>query len=157
MGRPKITPQDVVDRIIVQGDECWLLPYQAHKSGYVRVGRTCTAAHRIVYEYFRGAIPAGLILDHLCRNRACCNPDHLEPVTQKENLNRGIHRNSVKTHCPKGHPYEGANLFYDAGKRKCRECVNAKGRAASKKRHANGPRGPYSSHSFPPEAHKDPL
>ena len=83
-------------------------------------------AHRVAYELLRGEIPEGLQIDHLCRNRACANPDHLEPVTCKENLLRGETfqaANAAKTHCPQGHPYSGDNLYvYPDGRRGCRTC-----------------------------------
>lgn len=78
-----------------------------------------------------GPIPAGLVLDHLCRVRRCCNPAHLEPVTQRENLMRGasfVEENALKTACPKGHPLTGRNVVYWRGHRKCRECDNARRR-----------------------------
>lgn len=78
-------------------------------------------AHKLAYELVIGPIPEGLVLDHLCRNRACCNPSHLEPVTMKENLHRGLQGN--KTHCPHGHPYSPENTWIEKnGTRHCREC-----------------------------------
>ncbi len=90
-------------------------------------GHPCPAhASRVAYELFKGAIPDGLCLDHLCRNRGCVNPDHLEAVTMKINLLRGETlqaKNIVKTHCPKGHPYDEMNTYIrKSGKRCCRAC-----------------------------------
>lgn len=84
-------------------------------------------AHRWSYEHHCGPIPDGLILDHLCRNRACVNPDHLEPVTTQENLLRAVgmgQANTAKENCPAGHPYSGDNLYIPPSRanRMCRTC-----------------------------------
>ena len=82
-------------------------------------------AHRFAYESFVGPIPEGLQIDHLCRNRACVNPAHMEPVTLRENILRGessAAKNARKTHCKRGHPLSGENLYRFGGSRSCREC-----------------------------------
>src|SRR6478752_5165546 len=77
---------------VLQENGCWEWVGSVRKNdGYGRwsVGKG-TLAHRVIYEKMRGAVPKGLELDHLCRNRLCVNPDHLEPVTTRENIFRGI-------------------------------------------------------------------
>ena len=92
-------------------------------------------AHRVVWEQARGAIPDGLQLDHLCRNRACVNVSHLEAVPQVENIARGLvnrFRNGMDTKCKNGHEYTPENTYYPpSGKsyyRRCRECNRIRSR-----------------------------
>ena len=82
-------------------------------------------AHRFVYEALVGKIPAGLVIDHLCRNTRCVNPTHLEPVTNAENLRRGYcvsAVNSRKKHCKYGHELAGDGIQLFRGERICRAC-----------------------------------
>lgn len=82
-------------------------------------------AHRYAYELLAGPVDKFLDLDHLCRNRRCVNPDHLEPVTRKENLRRGVGPtglNMAKTHCPRGHEYSEENTRVNKNGRACRAC-----------------------------------
>jgi hypothetical protein len=84
-------------------------------------------AHRFAYEVTHGPIPDGLEIDHLCRNRSCSNPKHLEAVTTKVNHERGTQR--MRTNCPSGHPYEPPHLGVNKrGWRFCRTCMNESGR-----------------------------
>jgi len=121
--------------------DCWTYTGKSRRGrgynygGIKHEGKTY-AAHRLVWTLLVGPIPDGLVMDHLCKNTPCCNPDHLEPVTQAENIRRGAtgkHQtrpNLDKTHCPHGHPYSGDNRrFNPSGSRRCRTCSNAEARA----------------------------
>lgn len=108
---------------------CWEWQASLTAGGYGQyypTKRMPRRAHRVAYEALVAAVPAGLVLDHLCRNRVCCNPAHLEPVTQWENTLRGdspIAAHAAVTHCPAGHPYSGDNLrIRRSGRRACRAC-----------------------------------
>lgn len=118
----------VMSKVEKRPDGCWIwVGAVSHGYGRVRVGQRVQQAHRVLYELLRGAVPGGCELDHLCVTPACVNPDHLDPVTHRENMLRGptnrAGRNAVKTHCPSGHPYDQANTsLRPDGSRRCREC-----------------------------------
>lgn len=93
--------------------------------------RHMAPAHRVAYELDRGPIPSGLVLGHLCRNRACVNPDHLEPVDNRTNLLRGIGFAALKSRqsaCVNGHLFDDRNTYRRPGRggRACRECHRIK-------------------------------
>lgn len=109
----------------VEDSGCWRWLRYVDPSGYGRVGRN-QAAHRKTYEALIGPIPPGLVLDHLCRNRACVNPAHLEPVTERDNILRGESPSARlyrQTHCKRGHPFDPGNTYRAPdGSRVCRMC-----------------------------------
>lgn len=113
-------------------DGCWSWHSTHVSSGYGVLsykGRQIRA-HRVAYELLVGPIPDTLVLDHLCKNRGCVNPDHLEVVTKGENTLRGDGPSAMnlrKTHCKKGHEFTPENLFNDkTGRRCCRVCGREK-------------------------------
>ncbi len=113
-------------------EECWLFAGAINSSGYGVIWpnhRKSQLAHRVIYEHVVGLVPKGLHLDHLCRNRACINPAHLEPVTPRVNILRGdglAAKNFTKTECKHGHYFSDSNTYIRFRRgiptRDCREC-----------------------------------
>lgn len=128
-----------------RGVPCWLWTGDTNHSGYGEIiweGKKHTKVHRIMFAWLVHPIPFGRNhgeIDHLCRRHACCNPVHLDFVTHKTNVLRGLSpyaANARKTHCPNGHPYSEENLYIGkTGGRVCRTCgrlrANAKYRTNS--------------------------
>lgn len=118
---------------------CWEWRGTRTDKGYglLHQGRKKLRAHKYLYEEFVGPIPQKLVLDHLCRNKGCVNPFHLEPVTSRENTLRGegvTAQNARKTHCSQGHPFDEANTFWrPEGGRDCLECNRAQAKRRREK------------------------
>lgn len=107
---------------------CWLWAASVNEGGYgqIRDGVRMRKAHIVSYEFSNGSVPVGLELDHKCRVTSCVNPAHLEAVTHKENMRRGINAlpsiNARKTHCKRGHLFDIGNTIVRGGQRRCRIC-----------------------------------
>ena len=124
-------------------NDCWSWNNTVSMYGYGRFWEDGTEhlAHRWSYEHHFGPIPEGLELDHLCRNRKCVNPEHLEPVTSKENRERGLH-GALRTHCQAGHELTSENTYLkhepDGTRRVCRECARATSREFQRAKRKKG-------------------
>lgn len=128
-----------LDRFTVKAlpldDGCWLWCGYVMPNGYGQFRTNDSSlAHRFAYTAHVGPVPDGLDLDHLCRNRWCVNPAHLEPVSRSENLRRGVRKLQQQT-CKNGHPLSGDNLK-PAGQRQCRACANAANRRYQQRQRA---------------------
>lgn len=153
-------------RQVEKTDTCWNWLGGKNVTGYGKFwsnGRT-VRPHRWAYEHEVGPIPEELQLDHLCRNRGCVRPDHLEAVTGMVNTGRG--GNAIKTHCKRGHPFDEENTYVikpspstPHGGRQCKTCRNAAiARYSAKRAAARGPAQPRPlkthckwGHEFTPE------
>lgn len=134
---------------VIDDNGCWVWQRGTTGEGYgekwlTELGRS-VMAHRWYYARRFGAIPEGLVIDHLCRNRRCVNPAHLEPVTSGVNVLRGEGppaRNARKTHCKHGHSFDEENTrITSAGTRECIQCdrnLSAQYRQRRKERVASG-------------------
>lgn len=112
-----------------EGHMRWQAHRNEHGYGQIRIIDRAWYAHRVSYALAFGEIPAGLVADHLCRMPSCVAPDHLELVTQTENMHRA---KQARTHCLRGHEFTTENTYLrpDNGIRQCRACARLRRRAA---------------------------
>lgn len=122
------------EKVSVTPNGCWEWSASTNaENGYGMFwnGERTQVAHRFLYETIIGSVPVGFELDHLCRNKRCVNPTHLDIVTRSQNTARGLgpslarEHQLAKTHCPQGHPYNTENTYVRPnGSRICRICSN---------------------------------
>lgn len=128
-----------LDKFIDASGDCWNWTGGTDPDGYGigRVNNKSVRVHRTVYKHLVGPIDDNLVLDHLCQNRRCCNPDHLEPVTNRENILRGnglVGTSHRYNRCQRGHLFTPENTMLNNHAsdghmyRLCRTCHNAKSR-----------------------------
>lgn len=123
-------PPHVRQRLMEVDSGCWEWTGRLDTFGYGQVdwpnSKKAQSAHRAIYKHLIGEIPEGMELDHLCRNRRCANPAHLEPVTHRENCRRGL-KGILRTHCKLGHELTPENTYVQpkTGQRHCRKCKRA--------------------------------
>lgn len=142
---------DLQSRVRSRSDEmdcgyitpCWISNRAKHSNGYTKIGLCgdTLLTHRVAYEAFVGPIPDGQQIDHLCRQRACCNPEHLEAVTCRENLLRGdtlTAAQAAMTHCKRGHPFDEGNTYLRADRPNTRGCIACRSSWRKRNRSAGG-------------------
>lgn len=133
--RIKNRRSSLLDFVEVDDAGCWVWTGYKNNYGYGQFNWEGFRwlVHRLAYTFCVGPIEPGLTVDHLCRNRGCLNPEHLEPVSNEENIQRGRWQpvlNAKKTHCMRGHAFDENNTYWTGrGERSCRICRNASSRA----------------------------
>lgn len=133
----------IVDKFQPQDNGCWHHPTKPTAKGYgqTRIGWPITRTmlmHHLSWIYYRGDIPQGMVLDHLCHDpavcaggntcehRRCVNPEHLQLVTSRENSQKTVRLLKFRTHCKHGHDLTNNIYEYAGGKRGCATCLNRK-------------------------------
>ena len=138
MPRSKLSTEERIQRRVNVVDagyktSCWLWSGPLRKDGYAHcsVGGKMMLVHRVAYELSIGPVSKTSDLDHLCRNRHCCNPDHLEPVTRRENIRRGG-KGVLFTTCKNGHQVNAQNTYVDERGWWCRLCDRERSKPENK-------------------------
>ena len=148
--RDRNTPVEawIKQLVVVDEMQCWNWPRSLNHKGYGQIGINGKVyrTHRVMFEIQHGLIQPGMMIDHLCRNRRCCNPDHLRAVTPRVNSTENVaghpwQLEAAKTHCPAGHPYDAENTYVTRQTkggvmRQCKTCRRIRTNARAKARRA---------------------
>ena len=141
MRRRKAVAERLWTKFARDPNGCWQWTATIHAGGYARfyMDGKFHHAHRVAYELLVGPVPEGLVLDHLCRNRSCVNPSHLEPVTFQEKVLRGegpTAMNARKDECVRGHDLTDPDNLYECNRneRRCRACTRERNAESKRKR-----------------------
>lgn len=125
--------QQIEAAVFVDEEGCWRWLDSVSPNGYGRIG--VEYAHRLAFEEFVGPIPDGMTIDHLCRVKTCCNPDHLEAVSLRENILRSEGPSAINarlTRCQRGHEFTAENTYIaPSGRRQCRACIRLRKQRAA--------------------------
>ena len=118
---------NVFSKLVVDDNGCWVYQGKLNHKGYARVSFQGKQhqLHRLMFDYYYEALHSNLTIDHLCRNRACCNPFHLDQVSASVNILRGFGPTAInkrKTHCMRGHEFTPENTTKNGNGRKCKQC-----------------------------------
>lgn len=128
-----VVPSRFTEFVVLNMTDCIYPNSKSRTDGYALMyyapKKKAIKAHRAAWMLVNGPIPKGMVLDHLCRDRACINVEHLRVVTQQENIMAGLHNIDNRTHCNKGHLFEGNIMVRKSGKRECAECNRVRARA----------------------------
>lgn len=121
---------------VVDGNGCWVWTRVLNSRGYARicVNNKMVLAHRWIWMRWNGEIPDGLCVDHICENKRCVNPDHMQLLTPRDNILRSC---PPKTRCPKGHVLDEVGYYMDSGRRRCKPCHLERTNARYHRRMAN--------------------
>jgi len=127
------TTRERFESKVVRADGCWGWTGTHDSGGYAKfsLNGSMANAHRFGYELYVGPIPVGMEVDHLCRNRGCVNPAHLEPVPKRVNVLRGYGIPAVyarRDRCSRGHAFDEANTRHHGTARICRACERERSR-----------------------------